>query len=74
MARVTVADTGIGIKEVDLDLIFDRFHRSRNASENPSSGLGLAIAHSIVEAHGGRIEVNSTPGRTRIEMYLHLKK
>jgi two-component system OmpR family sensor kinase len=62
--RFTVADTGIGIEEDDLALIFGRFHRGRNAAEYPGRDLGLAISQSIVDAHGGRIEVISRPGRT----------
>ena len=69
-AWVEVTDTGIGIEESDLDQVFSRFHRGRNAAEYPGSGLGLAISHSIAEAHGGRIEMASQPGRTRVKIYL----
>jgi signal transduction histidine kinase len=71
-ASITVADTGIGIEENDLALIFDRFHRGRNAAGYPGSGLGLAISQSIVKAHAGRIEVASQPGRTEAKVYLPL--
>lgn len=56
-ARVSVADTGPGIPDADLELIFDRFYtvdRSR-ARSKAGTGLGLAIAREIVQAHGGRI-------------------
>jgi signal transduction histidine kinase len=62
--RLSVADTGPGIVQADLPFIFERFYRgdkSRQHNSN-SSGLGLAIAKSIVEAHGGRIWVESQPG------------
>ena len=61
---LTVADTGVGISEVDLPLLFDRFYRvnSARSREHGGSGLGLAICRSIVEAHGGRIAVESRLG------------
>jgi PAS domain S-box-containing protein len=57
-----VSDTGSGIRESDLAHVFDRFWQAR---ENPraGAGLGLSIAKGIVEAHGGRIWVESTLGR-----------
>ena len=58
---MTVADTGVGISEEDLPHIFERFFRadvSRN-KKTGGSGIGLAIVKSIVEAHGGRVEVQS---------------
>jgi signal transduction histidine kinase len=65
-----VSDTGIGIEDSDLDQVFNRFHRGRNAAEYPGSGLGLAISHSIIEAHGGHIELTSQPGQTRVRVDL----
>jgi two-component system sensor histidine kinase BaeS len=59
-----VRDTGVGIAPEELDHIFDRFYRadqSRQRTADGSSGLGLAIARAIVEAHGGRIAAVSTP-------------
>jgi len=61
----TVTDNGEGIPVEELPLIFERFHRvdkSRHADTN-QSGLGLAIARAIVEAHGGRIWAESKPGK-----------
>jgi len=62
-----VADTGIGIAPGDLPHIFDRFWRADSArtrtGERPGAGLGLAISKWIAEAHGGRIDVVSRPGR-----------
>jgi signal transduction histidine kinase len=55
----TVADTGSGIPPEVLPHVFDRFVKS---ADSGGAGLGLAIAKSLVEAHGGRITVDSRPG------------
>ena len=61
--QLRVGDTGPGINPADLPHIFDRFYRSdKSRQQNGESGLGLAIAKSIVEAHGGVIAVESSPG------------
>lgn len=61
--NITVSDTGRGIPQEDLPHVFDRFYRSRHASRlSPGSGLGLAIAAWIVQAHHGRITVQSRLG------------
>ncbi len=57
---VTVRDTGTGIEPDLLPHVFDRFAK---APGSRGSGLGLAIARGLVEAHGGSIDVESTPGR-----------
>jgi len=62
MVRFTVEDTGIGIAPEYLGRIFEKFFRVPD-QEHVSSGLGLTIAKEIVEAHGGRIEVDSHPGQ-----------
>jgi signal transduction histidine kinase len=59
VADVTVRDTGSGIPPDQLDRIFDRFYRS---PDSPGSGLGLPIARSLVEAHGGILTAESSPG------------
>ncbi|MDH3943438.1 MAG: cell wall metabolism sensor histidine kinase WalK [Anaerolineae bacterium] len=65
---VRVEDTGSGIVEEDLDRIFDRFYRgersrSRAGNGDGGVGLGLAIVKGLVEAHGGRIWVESKPNQ-----------
>jgi signal transduction histidine kinase len=64
-AVLRVRDTGIGIAPDDLDQLFTRFFRTREATLNAIQGvgLGLSITKSIVETHGGTIEVDSEPGR-----------
>lgn len=61
---LSVHDTGIGLSEAEQEHIFQRFHRADSAREHGAqgSGLGLCIAHSIVEAHGGTLQVASHPG------------
>jgi len=62
--KVTVTDTGIGMSEEELQMIFEEFYRGEKAKENyEGTGLGLSIVKEIVEGHGGRIEVESTPGK-----------
>jgi heavy metal sensor kinase len=63
-ACVSVSDTGPGIPAAAQALVFDRFYRldTSRSKENGGSGLGLAISQEIVEAHNGRIELNSEPG------------
>jgi signal transduction histidine kinase len=57
-----VSDTGTGIPPEDLPHLFDRFWQAQRADRR-GAGLGLAIVKAIVEAHGGRIWVESTPGK-----------
>ena len=61
-ALLTVADRGIGIHDADQRRIFERFQRAVTAETYPGMGLGLWITREIVEAHGGRIVVESRPG------------
>jgi signal transduction histidine kinase len=63
--EVQVADTGEGIPDEDLPKVFERSYRSERSRSRQSggAGLGLSIAKGIVEAHGGRIWVNSDLGR-----------
>ncbi|MBN1963348.1 MAG: PAS domain S-box protein [Anaerolineae bacterium] len=59
--HITVTDTGVGISAEHLPHIFARFYRSDTARTDRGVGLGLSIALRIVEGHGGRIAVASTP-------------
>jgi signal transduction histidine kinase len=62
-ATLSVSDQGMGIPSEELGAIFEPFHRTAQARQNsPGVGLGLSVSRSIVEAHGGRIEVSSRPG------------
>ena len=62
--RVAIHDSGIGISAEDQQRLFTRFYRvdSSLSREAGGTGLGLAIVRSIVELHGGTVEVESTPG------------
>ncbi len=62
--RIEVRDTGIGIPQSELPLLFNRFFRASTAQERelPGTGLGLAISQSIAEAHGTHIDVTSELG------------
>jgi signal transduction histidine kinase len=67
--RVTVRDDGVGIAREDLGKIFTPFFSTKPVGQG--TGLGLAICHGVVTAHGGRIEVESEPGRgTQVSMLL----
>ena len=71
--EIRVIDRGPGIPVVDQERIFEPFYRVPGAADAPhvGSGLGLAIAKGFVEANGGRIWVESTPGRgTRLAISL----
>jgi heavy metal sensor kinase len=61
-ARMSVTDNGIGLTPSEQEQIFTRFYRSAEAkSQGGGAGLGLCLAQSIAAAHGGSIEVSSTP-------------
>ena len=67
-------DRGPGISPHELELIFDKFYRGRRGTDkSEGTGMGLAIAKGIIEAHGGTISVESTEGRgSRFAMQLPL--
>ena len=58
---ITIRDTGIGIPDEQLPRIFDRFYRVNDSGGEKGFGLGLSIANSIAQAHGGKISVVSQP-------------
>jgi signal transduction histidine kinase len=60
---ITVSDQGIGIPENELKQIFKRFFRSTVSSGIPGTGIGLNLSKSLVELHGGTIEVESELGK-----------
>jgi PAS domain S-box-containing protein len=62
-ARLTVSDLGMGIPAEHQRRVFDRFQRAVSPHNYGGLGLGLYIARQIVEAHGGKIQVASEPGR-----------
>jgi heavy metal sensor kinase len=76
-AEVLIADTGVGIAKPDLPFVYDRFWRadkvrSRNGG---GAGLGLSIARSIVDRHGGKIEIESEAGQgCRVFVRLPLRR
>lgn len=63
LTQIIVEDTGSGISSEDLYHIFKRFYRSRLSGDRQGVGLGLPLAKSIIEAHGGSIEVRSRLGQ-----------
>jgi len=64
VVRITVADRGPGIPYDQQGFIFEKFGRAevRGGGSKPGTGLGLFIARSIAEAHGGTVDVQSRPG------------
>jgi two-component system sensor histidine kinase BaeS len=62
-AALTVTDTGTGIPADELPHIFDRFWRGRQASQTSGSGIGLAIADELTQAHGGQLSATSQLGQ-----------
>jgi signal transduction histidine kinase len=65
IAEIAVSDSGVGISNKDLKMIFDKFFRAQpyGHKAEPGSGLGLSIARSIARAHQGEITVQSQSGQ-----------
>ncbi len=75
-AKITIQDTGIGIPEAELYHVFDEFYQAENRSSTgwDGFGLGLPLSKKLVEAHGGRIELESRVGEgTTVIIYLPLQ-
>ncbi len=60
---IEVGDRGVGISPEDMPHVFERFYRGRTSDDVKGAGLGLSIAQSVVSSHGGRIELESEPGK-----------
>ena len=70
---LSVMDTGIGIPESDRERIFGKFERANSHARQSGVGLGLSLAKSFVELHGGRIEIESEVGKgTNVTVVLPL--
>ena len=65
IVSMSVADHGPGIPAAEQEKIFERFYRlgSELRRETPGVGIGLSVVKHIVEAHGGRVVVQSEPGK-----------
>jgi two-component system phosphate regulon sensor histidine kinase PhoR len=63
--EISVADTGVGISPEHLPRLFERFYRvdTARSRDDGGTGIGLAIARSVVEAHGGHLEARSELGK-----------
>ncbi|HET9091556.1 MAG TPA: ATP-binding protein, partial [Acidimicrobiales bacterium] len=69
--RLAVSDEGPGIPVEEQPRVFERFYRGQGAAGTPGSGVGLAVVAAIVSAHGGRVALESAPGRgTTFEVVL----
>lgn len=75
MVVVVVEDTGSGIAPEERSRLFEQYHRSTFQRQREGTGLGLAIVKALVDAHQGRVEVESAPGQgSRFSIYLPLCK
>lgn len=61
-AICVIRDRGIGIPDADREWLFNAFHRGQNVGERPGTGLGMVIVKRCSDAHGGRIQIDSTLG------------
>lgn len=73
--KLSISDTGAGIRPEILDNIFDPFFTTKKMDRRRGSGLGLSIVHGIVEDHNGYIQVDSKPGKgTTFSLYFPVNK
>jgi signal transduction histidine kinase len=75
--RITVRDWGLGMSKKDQERIFERFYRATQARDLgiKGSGIGLTLVKRIVEAHNGRIIIQSEPGQgTEVQVYLPIRQ
>jgi two-component system OmpR family sensor kinase len=71
---ISVADQGIGIPAGELKRVRERFFRGSNVGSIPGTGIGLSLVQQIIEQHGGRLFINSEPGKgTRIVVSLPIE-
>ncbi|MFQ5773740.1 MAG: PAS-domain containing protein [Kiloniellaceae bacterium] len=72
--QLAVADTGIGIRQEDLDRVFGKFERSVGQGGQSGAGLGLSLVKSLIELHGGWVELDSAPSQgTRVTCHIPLE-
>jgi signal transduction histidine kinase len=69
---ISISNSGPGIAAEDLPYIFERFFRGdrSRSREQGGAGIGLAIVKQLIEAHGGRVEAQSSAGKTRMQVFL----
>lgn len=67
--RIGFKDNGIGVAEADAERIFDMFERGSTVEDAPGTGMGLAICKRIVQNHGGKMWVRSTPGEGSVFIF-----
>jgi signal transduction histidine kinase len=68
-----VADTGIGIPDEDRERVFGKFERGSREQRHSGAGLGLSLVKSLIELHGGRVELDSrVGGGTRVTCHVPL--
>ena len=58
----SITDTGPGVPDTDRDRVVERFVRLDNSRTEPGSGLGLSLVAAVLEAHGGRVQLDEGPG------------
>ncbi|MEE8507290.1 MAG: HAMP domain-containing sensor histidine kinase, partial [Kiloniellales bacterium] len=67
----SVSDTGVGIQEEDVARVFGKFERGSGQAGRTGAGLGLSLVKSLIELHGGRVELKSVPdGGTQVTCYI----